>query len=234
MQRWEEVEPPTHRVPIPGSVVRAMASIAIHWRWWRFAGCILGAFYGIMRPGEILRAYRSDLILPADLLNDPSGPAFIRIRQPKSRRRGGGRVQRASIHDVAIVGLLDALFGSPRQDEALYPISPGSFRRRWDKIVEHLGIPLALKVTPGGLRAGGAVHEYRAGCDIPRLMWRMRVRHQHTLESYVQEVAADSFMAKLNPNCLRRITLMSRLFDFLLEVVAARRSDRRLVPPGAL
>ena len=234
VQRWEEVEPPTHRVPIPGSVVRAMASIAIHWRWWRFAGCILGAFYGIMRPGEILRAYRSDLILPADLLNDPSGPAFIRIRQPKSRRRGGGRVQHASIHDVAIVGLLDALFGSPRQDEALYPISPGSFRRRWDKIVEHLGIPLALKVTPGGLRAGGAVHEYRAGCDIPRLMWRMRVRHQHTLESYVQEVAADSFTAKLNPNCLRRITLMSRLFDFLLEVVAARRSDRRLVPPGAL
>lgn len=60
---------------------------------------------------------------------------------------------------------------------------------------------------------GGALEEYRRGSEIPRLLWRMRLRHQQTLESYIQETAADSFLAQLSPECRRRIFLMS---DFLI------------------
>ena len=88
IQKWEELEPPIHRIPVPVSVVRAMTCISLHWGWRRFAGSVLSSFFAIMRPGEFLRAIRRDLVLPSDLLRNEEVPVFLRVREPKSRRRG--------------------------------------------------------------------------------------------------------------------------------------------------
>ena len=189
LHRWESLSPVVHRVPIPGSVLRALVSLSICWKWPRFAATLCLSFFGITRPGEVLRATRRDLLLPRDLLMEPSNPAFLRIVESKSRRHGKRRIQHASVLNLEVVHFLDKVFGNLRKDELLYPISGSSFRRRWDKLCLQLLIASGHHLTPGSLRGGGALEEYRSGTDVQRILWRMRIRHLITLEHYVQEVA---------------------------------------------
>ena len=204
VHRWEILQPAVHRVPLPASILRAMVSIAVQWNWPRFAGAICIAYFGITRPGEVLRATRKDLVLAEDLLLPPSSTAYLRIENAKSRRRGKHRVQHASVVNGDVTSFLSRVFGGLSYDELLYPISGSSFRRRWDRKDKRL--------TPGSLRGGGALEEYRAGTDLQRILWRMRIRHLVTLEHYVQEVAGESFVAELSPEARRRIRLFSELF----------------------
>ena len=103
-----------------------------------FAGAICIAYFGITRPGEVLRATRKDLVLAEDLLLPPSSTAYLRIENAKSRRRGKHRVQHASVVNADVTGFLSKVFGGLSYDELLYPISGSSFRRRWDRICERL------------------------------------------------------------------------------------------------
>ena len=212
LQKWEILEPPIHRVPIPSSILRAMAVLALHWNWNRFACCICISFFGITRPGEVLQARRRDLVLPSDLGDDASATVFLRIVDPKSRRRGRGRTQHASFTDLDVLRLLNTTFSGLDRDAFLYPISAGSFRRRWDALLRHLGVPVSARITPGCLRSGGAVAEYRKGTDMTRILWRMRIRHLVTLESYIQEVAGEALFADLPHQVQRRIRILSEMF----------------------
>ena len=221
ISKWEELEPTEHRTPLPLAILRAMVVVSLHWHWDLFAATLLISFFGITRPGEVLRAYRADLSLPSDRLMTGGAPCFLKIRAPKSRRRGGARVQHASILDSLVVGFLETSFRGGQRDKLLYPISPSSFRRRWDSVLKFLEVDGAKKLTPGSLRAGGAIEEYRNGTDLTKLLWRMRLRHLLTLEHYVQELAADSFLAELTPRSRRKIFLFGELFAPTLTVVAA-------------
>lgn len=217
LQNWECLEPTIHRAPIPSSILRAMVVVALHWRWWRFSGCLLGCFFGILRPGEFLKATRRDLVLPRDLIGENRNVIYLKIREPKSRFRGRGRVQHASIHEPNVVNFLQRLFGSLTADERLYPISASSFRRRWDTILQHLGVSGSLRITPGSLRAGGAIFEYRRGTDLTKLLWRMRLKQLSTLESYVQEVASDVVFSDFNAGSQRKVRLLSEIVDATLS-----------------
>ena len=213
LHRWESLAPVTHRVPIPGSVLRAVVALALCWSWPRFAATLCLSFFGITRPGEVLKARRRDLLLPRDLLCEAASPAYLRIVESKSRRHGKRRIQHASVLNLQIVSFLDKVFSSLGKEDLLYPISGSSFRRRWDKLCQHLLIGPEHKLTPGSLRGGGALEEYRAGTDLQRILWRMRIRHLITLEHYVQEVAAESFLVDVSEEGRRRISLLSELFS---------------------
>ena len=212
VHRWELLEPVVHRVPLPTSVFQALVSLAVLWGWNRFAGSLCIAFYGITRPGEVLRATRKHLVLPSDLLLDTEGPLYLRIQEAKSRRRGRNKVQHASVVDPDAVRFISEVFGHLDYDEMIYPISGSSFRRRWDKLCLQLGIGKTHRLTPPSVRGGGALAEYRAGTDLQRILWRMRIRHLITLEHYVQEVAGESFVADLSSDARRRISVLSGLF----------------------
>ena len=79
------------------------------WRWYSIAGVLLIAFHGCCRPGEVLRAVRSQLVLPVDL-GQATGPGYLRIQKPKPGRRGMGRIQHAKISDLSVVRLLALFF----------------------------------------------------------------------------------------------------------------------------
>ncbi len=151
-------------------------------------------------------------MLPVDLLSAETRKAFLQITDPKSRRRSVGRIQHASIEDLDVVQFASVLFGRMQGEEMLYPISAGSFRRRWDRIVQFLGIHNSLSLTPGCLRSGGAVYAYRSGQDLQRILWRMRIRQLQTLENYLQEVATDALLQKLHSTTRRKILLLSEIF----------------------
>ena len=212
IKRWEVIEPPRHRVPLPCSVLQAMVTLATLWGWKRFACTLCISFFGITRPGEVLRARRVELVLPVDLMSAETTKAFLQVSEPKSRRRSSGRIQHASIEDISIVQFITYVFGDLHESDLLYPISAGSFRRRWDRIAEFLGIHKSLKLTPGSLRSGGAVFAYRQGQELQKILWRMRLRQLQTLENYIQEVATDAFLHKLPASTKRKIFLLSELF----------------------
>lgn len=216
VERWEAQTPVSHRTPVPEVVVKALCALAWCFGWYAWCGATLISFYGAGRVGEVLRTARSDLILPHDNLEPPGSPCFLQLRTFKSRNRQPSKIQHMKIADPYVSKLLCRIFGGLHLDEPLFANTPYQYRKRWDLLVQALGIPKSIALTPGGLRGGAAVYHYKAGHGIADVMWMMRVRAQSTLESYIQEVSALNTVARLPP--ATRITLqkVASLFPFLL------------------
>ena len=153
--KWEVAEPLQHRTPIPEPLALAMATLGFLWKWPRFSCMVLLSFYSILRIGEALKSTRGDLLTPVDLMEqDPK--FYLKIRQPKSRNRGA-RVQYATFENELLMPLLLESWQHLQQGDLLFPYSPAVFRRRWDAILQKLGVSSQHRLTPGSLRGGGAV-----------------------------------------------------------------------------
>ena len=124
--KWEALEPLVHRLPFPWPVCKAMAALALGWKWFRFALVLLMAFRGILRVGEVLRATRADLVLPSDLLSEKLDRLYLRVREPKSKRRGGGKEQHATVLDLELVIACEKAFRKLGPEALLFPYSADS------------------------------------------------------------------------------------------------------------
>ena len=124
-------------------------------------------------------------------------------------------MQHIKIEDSKAVALLETVFGSLAKEQRLFSLTPSAYRYRWNKLMASLSVPAHARLTPGGLRGGGAVHSYRAGVAIPEIQWRMRLKHLQTLEFYLQEVGAVSALTTLDEVCARKVRAAGSLFEFL-------------------
>jgi hypothetical protein len=218
-QKWRQLEPSAHRLPIPEALYRAIVAVAIAWGWERFAAAVVCAYQGAARIGEILRLLRAHVLLPADTLLTPDVPkVFLTIAQPKSRYRGGAFVQHAVVDSVPEARFLERVLLPLQPSERLCHLSPGAFRTRWDAVLRALRVPPALGFLPGGLRGGGAVHYYTSGVPIQNLMWRMRLRHQVTLEHYLQEVAGSVSLRAAPLSAQARIRDLAPMYRSMLDL----------------
>ena len=215
--KWEALEPLVHRLPFPWPVCKAMAALALGWKWFRFALVLLIAFRGILHIGEVLRATRGDLVLPTDLLSEKSDRMCLKVREPKSKRRGGGREQHATILDSELVSACEKAFKTLNPEAALFPYSAHTFRWRWDEVLKVLSVPGDLGLTPGCIRGGAAVHAYQSGVPVHDLLWRMRIQHLATLQHYLQEMAAESVLGKMPANARRSIKVSASMLSPLLS-----------------
>ena len=120
--------------------------------------------------------------------------------------------------------LFTTLFSTMPNSSRLFFGSPAAFRKRWDKLLSALHISTAIRLTPGGLRGGGAIFAFRNGTDVYSLLWRMQLKHLGTLESYLQELVADTVMADLNVTARQRTKAAASLFPFYLSTVTQRAS----------
>ena len=211
VSQWEELQPVKHRQPLPSIVFQAMFALAWLWKWKRFAGALLAGFEGIARIGEILAAKRADLVLPSDMFDRLCTKAFIKVCKPKSLRRGKGRVQHLTIDDPLTVAALENIFGGLDDFLPLFPLSASVFRNRWNRLTRALLILSSLRLTPASICGGGVIQCYKRGESIPNLMWKMRLCSQSTLESYVQELAAESFLVRLPDASKIRIRSLASL-----------------------
>ncbi|CAL1137610.1 unnamed protein product [Cladocopium goreaui] len=199
VSKWELYQPLQHRKPLPELLFKAMFVLACLKGWTRWSASLLLGFEGIARIGEILAARRHDLLLPSDLAETESAVAFLKIRLPKTRFRGRGRVQHLKIRHAASLPFLERVFGALDPCLPLFPLSAHVFRKRWDLLLDLLQIPGAQRPTPASIRGGGAILAYRRGEPIADILWRMRLASQPTLASYLQELAAESLLAFLAP-----------------------------------
>ena len=214
--QWEELHPLRHRQPLHEILYKAMFVVAVWWGWERFAGLMLLGMEGIARVGELLRASRADLVLPSDLFDTDYECIFLKIRKPKSLRRGKGRIQHIRVDHAAAIPYIEKAFGSLSYLVPLFPLSVASFRSRWDRKLSALHVPASCRPTPSSIRGGGAILAYRRGESIQNILWRMRLTSQKTLESYLQELAADSVLVQLSDASKQRIRSAASLYAHAL------------------
>ena len=193
--RWQIIEPTQHRPPLPEALLRAMATVALAWGWETWAAVLLCGFFSASRIGEILRAKRKHVLTPADLLSSRQ-VLYVQIISPKSRRKGA-TVQYVTITEPDVIRFLGKVWKDWPPESPLFPGSAGAFRSRWNAVLRHLHVGKEHRLTPGSVRAGGAVFLHQTGTGIFDLMWRMRLAHQKTLTHYLQEVVASSILPSL-------------------------------------
>jgi hypothetical protein len=228
LHAWDWLQPVKHRPPLPKALYRAMIAVALCLGWIRWAGCLMIAFFGITRIGEVLKAARQHLVLPCDTLDDDSLRVLLEIPDPKSKRFGE-RVQHTRITQEAEVSFIIKVFGSLSPEERLFPGSQSAFRSRWDRILLKLDIPKTLKFTPACVRGGGCVAAFESGLAITDLMWLMRVRNQETLSHYLQEVAAATHLKFLSASSKDAVKTASKMYRPLLTM--AERPQEPLLSP---
>ena len=72
VSRWEELQPVCHRTPMPEILLKGLLGLALQLGWFRWAAATAAIFYGIARPGEVLRALRKHLLTPEDCWIQPT------------------------------------------------------------------------------------------------------------------------------------------------------------------
>ena len=225
VSRWQSVEPTCHRTPLPRAICLAMIAVALQRGHRRWAACLMIAFEGICRIGEVLRpsCRRHNLILPSESWGE-SPHAYLRVDQPKTGMRGGATVQHARITDAPSIMLLESIFSGVTADERLYPWSVVHFRDTWDTILASLLVPPEIALTPGGVRGGGAVAAYHRQVPIADILWQMRLRSQEALAHYLQEVAALNVTLGLSEECRASITAARNCLTLFLANMTPRGS----------
>ena len=211
LSRWEEEEPGERSMVMPESLLRAAVTLALLWRWPHFAGFLLVGFHALLRPSEILRLRRRDLILPRDLLTDVP-VAFVRILGSKTKRFL--QRQHARISDALSVAFLDALFGHCHPLSPLFDCSPAVLRRRWNALFSALGVPVSEDqhgITPKSLRGSGATWLYQRTEEVEKIMWRGRWQQKRTLEHYLQDVAGQLLLVDLAESHRHQIQQLANL-----------------------
>ena len=226
LHRWESLQPVTHRTPMPKPILDAVLCLSLAWGWARWAAVTALSFFGACRVGEPLTALRQDLILPEEA-GLSTAVCFLNISAPKASRRGRGRVQHTKITDPTAVGLAEAFLAHLRPDEPLYPSSLSSYRRRWDALLMALQVPASVRLTPGGLRGGGAIFLYHIGTPVANIQWTMRIKTQQTLEHYLQETAALGVLHKLPVSSKEKIQSCARMLPFILRLFTTDSSSSK-------
>ena len=205
-----------HRTPIAETLVTAMCTVAWHMGWYSWVGATVLAFYGAGGLGEVLRCSREDLVLPCDVLEPLGSPVFLRLRTLKSKMRQPEKVQHMKVVGGTASRLLTIIFRRLALDAPLFTASAYQYQKRWDLVLEKLGVGSDVKWTPGGLRGSAAVFQYKNGRPIADLLWLLRLRSQSTLEHYLQEVAALNLLAKLPQRSRDAIQTAASTFAFLV------------------
>ena len=145
----------------------------------------------------------------------PATAIYLRLEAPKSSYRRGSKVQHLKVDDPVAMDIIALAFSDLPDDALLFPLSPASYRFRFDRCLRTLDISSSCSLTPGGLRGGGAVAAYHRGITVPQIQWMMRLAHVHTLGHYLQEVAALASLNEASHEARQRVKTASELFPLL-------------------
>lgn len=197
---WVKAEPISHHVAMPFQVVLACISVAIAWGWDRVAGGIALMWGGLLRAGEFLAPYRSQLILPRDVQNTVSF-AFLSIQEPKTRLTAARhQVSKLDIPDLLQVA--DMAFGNLQPGCKLWPLSGQTLRARFRQILQALELPVVktLSMKPldlGSLRSGGTTWLITTTEQSDLVLRRGRWLNLKTMSIYLQESMAVLYLQRV-------------------------------------
>ena len=177
------------------------------------------AFFGLLRPGEMLKLRYRMISLPQLLLSAAVDFAIVNINEAKNRRQLGASqfsVVRSTNVTAWLYWFTDGLSG----DDLLWPSSDTEFRRRFNLILNLLGFQ-HVGYKPSSLRPGGATWFYSQNIDPPRLKFWGRWASEKSLNHYLQEAIARQLSINMSSSS-------HKLIDFIL-----RSGSDFLTPPNS-
>lgn len=217
---WLSDEPHQHHPAMPRSVLLAASSLALMWGWPYVASVLCIGWSGIMRIGEVMVAKRSDLVLPCD-----TAPGFqsilVKIRNPKTRGRSA-KHQSARIDPSDLVRLISAVYKDFDAEQALWPYSPSTLRKRFAALMKVLELDVARSSDQapfdlGSLRPGGATDLLFETEDSELVRRRGRWLSARVMEIYLQEVLSSTYVSRLPRRVQLRIEQLANVFPEVLE-----------------
>ena len=228
---WNSLEPVEHHCALPHQVLLAILSTCLLWGWVREASVFALLFGALLRSGEALAALRKDIIFPQDV-GGTLDHILIRILEPKTRfraaRHQASRVEQPDLMRVISLGLYHLPKGEP-----IWPLSGSALRGRLTKVLERLCLPtnpgsIPKALTLASFRAGGATWLISKSESIELTRRRGRWVSTKVLETYLQEVAASTYMNEVTEEGKKKtIFAMSVFLELLKE---AERFSRCKLP----
>lgn len=166
------------------------------WGWIEVAGLLALSWGGICRIGELLAAYRRDLILPSDVMHT-SASVLLRVQEPKTRFLAA-RHPVAKVEYEDLVELIICAFEQLKPGERLWKASPQLLRSRFRQLLPVLLLPANSKpgcraLDLGSMCAGGATFLQMLLEDVELTRRRGRWLSARTMEIYLQESSATLF-----------------------------------------
>ena len=215
---WMALEPSTHHVAMPAVILLAMLATSLCWGWLPEAGLFGLAWGGLLRIGEATSMVRANLVLPQDVLWSQQH-ILARIAEPKTRMRTA-RHQAAKVEQADLVLLIATAFGDLGSTDRLWPRSGQTLRRRFDLILERLGVSGARRhqrpLDLGSFRPGGATHLLAVTENSELVRRRGRWASHRVMEIYIQEVMACTFLPSLPENTREQVLCLAQAFTTTL------------------
>ena len=217
---WLREEPPTHHVALPWQALLCLITTAFIWNWPRVAGVIALSWGGITRIGEVFGARRKHLVLPGDL-GRTIQYCLLQIQEPKTRFKAA-RHQVAKLDQPQLLKVVEVAFETLAPEQALWPLSPQTLRKRFQSLVESVGLhnlPVGCKrgLDLGSLRAGGASWMLMTTEDSELVRRRGRWINNKIMEIYIQEAASLQFLPQLPPEVRSSVLQGAALFPTVLK-----------------
>ncbi|CAE6913350.1 unnamed protein product [Symbiodinium microadriaticum] len=218
---WLAEEPYSHHTAIPPVFFLSLLTAAMIWGWVREAGCFALAFGGLMRIGEVTKCLRRSLILPADV-GFTQTFILVQVEEPKTRNKGP-RHQAAKVEAQDLVQVVSVAFEKLSASEKLWPLSPQTLRKRLDLLLSQIGASPPPRGTRaldlGSFRAGGATYLLQQTQDSELVRRRGRWASARVMETYLQEIAAVTYLPAVPAGQKARIFAISAGFSSVLRQV---------------
>ena len=155
----------------------------------------------LLRAGEFLAAFRSQLSLPRDVQFSVNF-ALVSIPEPKTRMTAARhQVEKLDIPDL--MGVVDMAFGCLKPEEKLWHGSGQTLHNRLKQILLALQLPTTktLQLKPldlGSLRSGGPTWLISTTEQSDLVMRRGRWLNAKTMSIYLQESMAVLYLQKVS------------------------------------
>ena len=218
---WIHDEPSAHHVAMPFQVLMACLSTCMLWGWINVGGILALAWGAFLRAGEAINAQRKHLLLPSDVAGTINF-CLVSIMEPKTRNTAA-RHQAAKLDIPDLLQFVEACFSNLEPHQRLWPYSGQTLRLRFRCLMKALNLPTkktreGKPLDLGSLRAGGATWGLMVTEDAELIRRRGRWISSKTMEIYIQELSASTFLMSLDRRTRENILFLASCFPQLLQL----------------
>ena len=212
LRTWARAEPVRRSAPIPCIVAMAIAGSFLLASLPEAAALTLVGFHCFLRSGELFALKLKDITYPS------SGGAVVVLPETKSGSRRGAQ-EIVLVRSQAVVRALQRISHGRHSTAALLPETPSQFRRKFQQILQGLGLE-DRNIAVYSLRRGGCVYDFKTHGSIETTLIRGRWAHASTSRIYLQEAVAEAMEWSLEPELRQRLQTAAAFLQSWLHDVA--------------
>ena len=217
---WLQEEPSSHHVAMPFQVLMALLTTCLLWGWNNVGGILALGWGAFLRAGEAISAVRKQLLLPSDV-GGSINFCLVSIMEPKTRHVAA-RHQAAKLDIPDLLQLVEVVFSKMEPHQRIWPHSGQTLRLRLKTLMQAIGLPTertrsSKPLDLGSLRAGGATWALMMTEDAELIRRRGRWISAKTMEIYIQELTATTFLNSLDHKVKEKVLFLAQLFPYLLQ-----------------